>query len=58
MGTIDESLLKTLSELLSYFKIAIEQLSADQEPTLHLVLPWICKPKNYCEIKTNDLPAM
>jgi hypothetical protein len=58
MDTIDKSLLKDLSELLSYFKTASEQLSADQEPTLHLVLPWINKLKSYCEIKMNDLPVM
>lgn len=58
MDAIDQSLLKNLSELLSHFKEASEQLSADQEPTLHLVLPWINKLKSYCEIKTSDLPVM
>ena len=58
MDTIDENLLKQLSELLSYFKKASEQLSADQEPTLHLVLPWINKLKSYCEIRTNDSAVM
>lgn len=58
MNVIDENLLKHLIELLSYFKTASEQLSADQEPTLHLVLPWINKLKNYCEIKKDDLPVM
>ncbi|CAF4651150.1 unnamed protein product [Rotaria sp. Silwood1] len=55
---IDEGLLKDLTKLLSYFKIASEQLSSDQEPTLHLVLPWINKLKSYCEIKINDSEAM
>ncbi|CAF4905652.1 unnamed protein product, partial [Rotaria sp. Silwood1] len=58
MLQIDEGLLKDLTKLLSYFKIASEQLSSDQEPTLHLVLPWINKLKSYCEIKINDSEAM
>lgn len=38
MDALDERLLKDLTTLLSYFKEASEQLSADEEPTLHLVL--------------------
>ncbi|CAF1248926.1 unnamed protein product [Rotaria sp. Silwood1] len=36
---------------------ASEQLSSDQESTLHLVLPWINKLKS-CEIKYNELPTI
>ncbi|CAF2066345.1 unnamed protein product [Rotaria magnacalcarata] len=39
-------------------QIASEQLSADQQPTLHLVLPWINKLKSYCELKTSDSPVI
>ena len=58
MDSIDEQLLKDLSDLLFYFKNASEQLSADQKSTLHLVLPWINKLKSHCEIKINDSPVM
>lgn len=54
MDQIDHVLMKDLMDILSFFKKASEQLSADQEPTLHLVLPWINKLKNYCEAKTTD----
>ncbi|CAM4988370.1 unnamed protein product, partial [Rotaria socialis] len=37
---------------------ASEQLSADQEPTLHLVLPWINKLKIFCQIKADDLAVI
>ncbi|CAF1538832.1 unnamed protein product, partial [Rotaria sordida] len=39
-------------------EVASEQLSSDQEPTLHLVLPWINKLKSCCEIKNNELPTI
>ncbi|CAF4856235.1 unnamed protein product [Rotaria magnacalcarata] len=58
MNSIDQNLVQNLCELLSYFKIASEQLSADQQPTLHLVLPWINKLKSYCELKTSDSPVI
>ena len=52
MDQIDYALLKSVADILSYFKKASEQLLADQEPTLHLVLPWINKLKNLCEVKS------
>jgi hypothetical protein len=54
MDSIDHLLLKSIADILSHFKKASEQLSADQEPTLHLVLPWINKLKNNCEVKNSD----
>ena len=54
MDKLDYLLMKSVAEILSYFKKASEQLSADQEPTLHLVLPWINKLKNYCAAKHCD----
>jgi hypothetical protein len=46
--------LKSTSDVLSYFKKAGEQLSMDEVPTLHLVLPWINKLKSYCEAQADD----
>ena len=54
MDKIDQSLLRDTAEILSFFKSASEQLSADQQPTLHLVLPWINKLRASCEGKTTD----
>jgi hypothetical protein len=56
LDKIDHNLLKIVSDILSYFKKASEQLSMDEEPTLHLVLPWMNKLKHYCKVQTNDLP--
>ena len=44
----------SVANIVSYFKKASEQLSADQEPTLHLVLPWINNLKNLCEVKNTE----
>ncbi|CAM2708160.1 unnamed protein product [Rotaria socialis] len=55
---IDWMLLNNVSEILSFFKKASEQLSADQEPTLHLVLPWINKLKIFRQIKADDLAVI
>lgn len=54
MDEIDYTLMKNLIDILSSFKKASEQLSADQEPTLHLVLPCVNKLKNHCQAKTTD----
>jgi hypothetical protein len=54
LDKIDRFLLKSISDVLSYFKKASEQLSMDEVPTLHLVLPWINKLKSYCEAQPND----
>ncbi|CAF0804921.1 unnamed protein product [Adineta steineri] len=51
---IDYALLKGIGDILLTFKKASEQLSSDQEPTLHLVLPWTTKLKNVCETKSAD----
>ncbi|CAF1130090.1 unnamed protein product [Didymodactylos carnosus] len=40
--------------ILSQFKTASEQLSADHEPTPHLVVPWFCKLKSFCADKNSD----
>ena len=43
---------------MSIFAIASEQLSAEQQPILHFVLPWISKLKSYCAMKNNDHPMI
>ena len=51
LDEIDETLVTDIKNLLAHFKTASEQLSSDEEATLHLVLAWIENPKGYCEIK-------
>lgn len=51
---LDTHLIKDLIALLEPFKVGSEILSADKEPTLHLVLPFVKKFKQACEINTND----
>ncbi len=58
LDKIDHVLLKNVNDILAFFKKASEQLSMDEAPTLHLVLPWINKLKSYCEIKVSDPPVI
>jgi hypothetical protein len=54
---IDHINLKSVADFvqfLSIFKMASEQLSADQTPTMHLVIPWFSKLKRACEVEEND----
>ncbi|CAF4484810.1 unnamed protein product, partial [Didymodactylos carnosus] len=53
--SIDDRLVKDLADFLSSFKTCSEQLSADTEPTLYLVVPWIRTLRLFCEDKTSDL---
>jgi len=51
---IDIHLVRDMIVLLEPFKNGSEILSADKEPTLHLVLPFVKKFKQTCEIKFSD----
>lgn len=55
---IDHVLLKELADVLCSFEKASEQLYGEEEPTLHLVLPWINKLKSNCEVKNIDSPVI
>lgn len=54
LDKIDQILLKDVSNVLSSFKQASEELSMDEVPTIHLVISWINKLKSICEIQTDD----
>ncbi|CAF4238185.1 unnamed protein product [Rotaria magnacalcarata] len=54
LSGIDRYLIKDITDLLSVFKICSEKLSADDNPTLHAVLPWFVKLKKTCEPRSTD----
>ena len=54
LDKIDRDLLTSINDSLLPFKSASEQLSMDQAPTLHLVIPWVNKLKGCCEVQPND----
>lgn len=51
---IDFTVLSNTCLILETFKMASEFLSADQEPTLHLVLPFLKLFDDVCEFKSYD----
>ncbi|CAF3573381.1 unnamed protein product [Rotaria sp. Silwood1] len=51
---IDINLIKDLIVLLQPFKTGSEILSSENEPTLHLVLPFLKRFKQACEVKISD----
>ena len=48
ISNIDRHLLKELIDFLEIFYNATNEIEGDLEPTLHLVLPWMKKIKQYC----------
>lgn len=54
MDDIDRMLLNDMCVILEPFKMASEFLSADKEPTLHLVLPFVKLFNDICELKSHD----
>ncbi len=54
IDNIDVHLARDTIALLEPFKYGSEILSGNEEPTLHLVLPFVKKFKQTCEIKFTD----
>ncbi|CAF1525812.1 unnamed protein product [Didymodactylos carnosus] len=54
LDNIDHTLAKEVADLLSTFKIGSEVLSADDTPTLHLVLPFFKKFKQCCVTRNSE----
>ena len=55
---IDFILLNNICTILASFKMASEFLSSDQEPNLHLVLPFVKLFNDVCEFKDYDSPVI